>query len=294
MIFRIISILLIPLLILPPRQAVAAEQQAAHIDIGGMDVAVWTPAGTSPDRTYPLIVFSHGFTGCNGRSLFLTRALAAHGYLVMAPMHADNRCGLWRQDGRTDIPPEPRAERPFNRAAGWTDRVYRGRRRDIETVMDRALAGPVLGVRTDPRRIGIAGHSLGGYAGMALAGAWPSWRDPRVGAVLALSPYAEPFLNPGGGLETLAVPVMLQGGTLDSDVTPVNIRPGSVYDRIGGPKYYVEFAGTAHIGWTDRVDQNHDAIARYSIAFFDCALKHTGCAALAQRAPGVSALKARP
>lgn len=54
--------------------------------INGVTVALWRPSG--PGR-HPLVVFSHGFNGCNTQSTFLTEALAANGYFVVAPNHAD-------------------------------------------------------------------------------------------------------------------------------------------------------------------------------------------------------------
>ena len=75
-------------------------------------------------------------------------------------------------------------------------------------------------VQRDPRfkdkidftRLGLVGHSLGGYTVMGLAGAWPSWTMPNVKAVLALAPYSEP-LNLKHTVGNIAIPVMFQGGT---------------------------------------------------------------------------------
>lgn len=81
----------------------------SHVKLAGLDVAVWQ-AATQTSR--PLIVFSHGFDGCNTQSAFLMRSLAASGYIVMAPNHADSKCGK-ASSGR----PEER----FGNASAWTD-----------------------------------------------------------------------------------------------------------------------------------------------------------------------------
>jgi len=67
-------------------------QEANHITVVGRDVAVWRPSGTAPANGHPLILFSHGFGGCNTQSVFLMQALAKAGYLVLAPNHRDARC----------------------------------------------------------------------------------------------------------------------------------------------------------------------------------------------------------
>ena len=64
--------------------SVCRAQQPQHITISGRDVAVWKPSATAPASGYPLIVFSHGFTGCNTQTKFLMEALAEAGYLVLA------------------------------------------------------------------------------------------------------------------------------------------------------------------------------------------------------------------
>jgi hypothetical protein len=42
-----------------------AVDSVQHVSVASRDVAVWKPLGTPPPNGYPLIVFSHGFTGCN-------------------------------------------------------------------------------------------------------------------------------------------------------------------------------------------------------------------------------------
>ncbi len=246
-----------------------AAGSALHISIGGRDVAVWKPTGTAPAAGYPVIVFSHGFTGCNMQSVFLMEALANAGYLVVAPNHADASCGSARHAGSGGWRPEE----PFQKAAEWSDATYKDRRADIEAVLDAVLSAKSFqGVPVDAGRVGIAGHSLGGYTVLGVAGAWPSWKDPRVKAVLALSPYNTPFVAKGD-LGEMSAPVMFQGGTLDVGITPTVRHAGGAYDRSCTPKYYVEFQGAGHLAWTDLNPRFHAIINRYSLAFFDRYLK---------------------
>jgi predicted dienelactone hydrolase len=246
-----------------------AADRGIHTSIAGRDVAVWMPAGAAPVGGFPLVVFSHGFGGCNTQSVFLMESLANAGYLVVAPDHADAGCGKAPESRFGGRHPEE----PFQKAEEWSDATYKDRLADVKAVLDAALSAKSFqGVRVDANRVGIAGHSLGGYTALGIAGAWPSWKDARVKAVLALSPYTEPFVAKGN-LAHMQVPVMFQGGTLDFGVSPVVRRPGGTYDRSSGPKYYVEFQGAGHLAWTGLNPHFHDMIDRYSVAFFDRYLK---------------------
>lgn len=221
-----------------------AAQDATHVSIAGRDVAIWKPAGSSPKDGFPVVVFSHGFTGCNTQSTFLMEALVQAGYFVLAPNHADARCGTARQRGwQPGKLREGRPRAPFIKPDAWSEATYEARRADIEAVLDAVLSAKSFeGVAVDRQRVGIAGHSLGGYTALGMAGAWPSWKDRRIGAVLALSPYASPYVAKGD-LHHLDVPVMYQGGTRDLGVTPTVRRLNGAYDLSSAPKFYVEFDG---------------------------------------------------
>jgi len=110
---------------------------------------------------------------------------------------------------------------------------------------------------------------------LGLAGAWPSWKDARVKAVLAVSPYCAPFFNKGGDLGHLGVPVMYQGGSSDLAVTPTVGRPGGGYYLTAPPKSFVEFAMAGHMAWTSSNPLRHGPIKQYALAFFDRYLKGT-------------------
>jgi predicted dienelactone hydrolase len=201
------------------RHAVGAvEENVKHINVAGRDVALWAPIGAAPAQGYPLVLFSHGFTGCNIQSIFLMKAFAKAGYFVLAPVlapnHKDAHCGSARHSGSFVRP-----EEPLGNPQEWTA-AYRDRLDDIEAVRDAALAERSFqGVAVDPGRVGISGHSLGGYTALGLAGAWPSSWDCRIKAVVALSLYSNPYIA-NGDLAHRNVPVMYQGGTLDLGIMP--------------------------------------------------------------------------
>lgn len=239
-----------------------------HITVAGRDVAVWKPARAAPPQGYPLVLFSHGFSGCNTQSTFLMEALAEAGYFVLAPNHEDAHCGSARNSGAGWNP-----EEPFQKAGDWTDATYRSRATGLRTVLDTVLREKTFqGVPVDSSRVGLAGHSLGGYTVLGLAGAWPSWKDTRIKAVLALSPYCSPYLK-RGDLGHMNVPVMYQGGALDLGISPFVRGPNGAYDLSSAPKYYMELQGAGHLAWTNLNRKFQELIDTYSVAFFDRYLK---------------------
>lgn len=251
-------------------QASCASRNVEHANIAGRDVAVWLPKGAARATGYPSIVFSHGFSGCNTQSIFLMEALAGAGYLVLAPNHQDARCGSAVRRGM-ELPSES-----FSKGRNWSDQTYRDRAADMEALLDAVLREKTFrNVPIDAQRIGLAGHSLGGYTVLGLAGGWPAWRDPRVKAVLALSPFCAPLIEKGD-LARMNVPVMYQGGTLDLGITPTVRRSQGAYDLSRAPKYYMELIGAGHFAWTNLNRQFQQTIDDYSVAFFDRYLKPPG------------------
>lgn len=238
--------------------AVAREDSAT---LAGLHVTVWSPDHDT-QGPLPVIVFSHGFHGCAVQSRFLTNALASVGYLVVAPNHRDAACGggtaRWSD----------RPEEPFGDPAAWTEATFRNRADDIRRLVAALKTDATWRARADANRLGLMGHSLGGYTVLGLGGAWPGWKLEGVRAVLAMSPYALPFTR-RGTLRGLAAPVMYQGGTRDTPLTPTVRDPMGAYDQSASPRYYVEFDRAGHFAWTDLLSGSHAPIVAYAGAFMD-------------------------
>lgn len=117
---------------------------------------------------FPLVVISHG-TGGSGLSMaWLGVELARHGYVAAAVNHPGNNAG------------EAYTAEGFST---WWERA-----RDLSVVIDAMLADPEFSGRIDPRRIGAAGFSLGGYTMIEIAG---GITDPAAYKRFCASPKAD-------------------------------------------------------------------------------------------------------
>src|SRR5262245_29374194 len=227
--------------------------------IAGLKVAVWKPRIGSAAKL-PLLVFSHGFHGCGTQSTFLMHAFADAGYLVVAPDHGDASCG--GAGGALGRP-----EQTFGNVSAWSDKTHADRRDDLRRLIE-TLHSDVLASAIDWTRVGLVGHSLGGYTVLGLAGAWPSWKMSNVRAVLALSPVCQRYVQ-HGTLGAISIPVMYQGGTADLGITPFVKRAGGCFDKNASPATFIEFKGAGHFAWTDLSTVDHASIATHALAFLD-------------------------
>ena len=284
---------------------------------GGLKTAVWYPTREAEARyaytkdrvgmvarngepadcgRLPLVVFSHGFGGCGIQSLFFTEELARHGYIVAAPDHRDALCSV---EGGGSLRFIKQDESFFN-PKKWTPRTYSDRRRDIETVIDGMLESPMFGKYIDSRHIGAAGHSVGGYVVLGIAGGWAEWKDRRIQVLLLFSPYVLPFVI-NGRLQAVERPVMYQGAQFDIGITPSLRCNNGAYQRSHPPKYYVELRGGNHFEWTNllcggektvagclRSKTNARIIDDYGIAFLNEYLKGENEELLLRKSPNVA------
>ena len=236
------------------------------------NLEIWLPPEfQSSEQKWPLLIFSHGFGGCAMQSVTLTRYLADHGYIVIAPDHADARCnrglagGGILQSSRSGTRDWP--ERPFRNPESWTDKTEADRRDDVLFALSSMLDDRQYKDYVDVERIGLIGHSLGGYTALGLAGAWPSWRDKRFKAVLAFSPYVGPYIK-SRTIGKIGVPVLYQGATDDIMEITSDVRK-SVYPKTHAPKYFVELDGADHFASTEMNRDYQNIIDRIALQFFD-------------------------
>jgi len=150
---------------------------------------VWAPAD-SPG-TCPLLIYSHPSGGGRRAATFLTTHLASHGYVVAALDHSEMIApDLARRDGETTGQKEAR----------WKA-LMASRVPDVRFLLDRLIDGAPMDPQAavDPGRVGIVGHSLGGWTALASVEV-----EPRIRSVVALAPGGASRPKPGILPATLA------------------------------------------------------------------------------------------
>lgn len=223
--------------------------QAAEVEDGArgrvFPVAVWSP-GTAVHERRPLVVFSHSSGGTRHSSSFLCQHLASHGYAVAALDHSEVVAPeLTRRDGET---PAARASR--------VQAIIASRVPDIRLLLDHMLAGRY---DIDASRIGIVGHSFGGWTALAAPES-----EVRIGSVVALAPGGSERPRPGIIPSKLtfdwrrAVPVTFVAAENDVPVPLQNVV--EVFDRAPSPKRLFVLRRADHQHFVDDVEDEHEAV----------------------------------
>ncbi|HUQ30640.1 MAG TPA: dienelactone hydrolase family protein [Pyrinomonadaceae bacterium] len=134
--------------------------------------------------TYPLVIFSHPSGGHRRTATFLCTHLSSHGYVVAAMDHSE---AVIAKFARKSI------ESDEQKAARW-EAVIANRVPDIRFLLDHLLSDGVWESEAglDAARIGIVGHSLGGWTALAATAL-----DSRIRAVAALAPGGSSQPKPG-------------------------------------------------------------------------------------------------
>lgn len=228
----------------------------------GLNVSIWYPSSIVQAAAacggVPLIVFSHGLGACGNNYTMMTAELARQGFIVVAPDHADGSCGGGGLGSITPIltPPD-----------SWNETMYADRRADVQNTLDWATTASWFAGYVDTDRIGAMGHSLGGYTAIGMAGAWPSWRDVRIRAVLALAPYVAPYLA-DREVANVQIPLMYQGATGDLLITPFLTGASGAYELTRSQKYLVMLSGGSHSMWASASGTEARLILDYGVGFF--------------------------
>lgn len=217
---------------------------------------------------YPVVVFSHGNGGVRIQSVYLTEWLASHGFVVAAPDHVGNTFAEMLNPGLA-IP------------AGEMARL---RPEDVSKTLDALLAASddadsLLHGVADASRVGVAGHSFGGFTTLRVVGAtidsdavladcaqngglicngWDggtmpaSQRDPRFTVALAQAPGGAQAMFAGGrdGFADVAARTMIQGGTLD-ELTPYAEEHVKPYQSLPSPAWFLGVEGAGHFTFSD-------------------------------------------
>jgi len=233
------------------------------------------------DKENPLIVLSHGFGADRYFLNYLAEHLASHGLTVVSIEHpGSNVQALVNLPLEPDIAQSPGKLLP---AKEFLDRP-----RDVSYVLDK-LAVINEGVSTysnafNTENVTVIGHSLGGYTGLALAGAKLDLRslqtfcadiqplgvspadwlqcaamelagdlkeqqadlsDDRIQQVMAMNTLTGQLFGEKG-LSEVTVPTLLLTGTQDG-VTPTLDHQLAPFEQLSGEKYLLAVIGGTHL-----------------------------------------------
>jgi uncharacterized protein (TIGR03437 family) len=275
-------------------QIVSNVQTSGSSYTGALKVAIWYPTATAaatyaysgpgagfsgqvalnaPPAScaqFPLVVFSHGWSGCGTQTVYLTEELARRGYIVAAPDHDDHGCSI---DGVSTSLLQVFFDFPytkFGQASSWTDQTAAYRNADIEAVLNYMLNTWTGKSVVNPSQIAAAGHSFGGYTAFGKVGGWSSWLDTRFKAAVLYSPYIQAFQaqNPETVSASTVPQLFMTGASQDTGIVPwvkgpqpcsgINSQncgqPGA-FEQSSGVKYYGQLSGAgtlaSHLAFTN-------------------------------------------
>ncbi len=251
---------------------------------------LWFPSGRS--RPLPVLIFSHGMGGSKESLNWLGKSLAQEGYLCLFPTHlgSDNSL-LDFSDG---------LEKGFRRFRqsflGMMDNLDRPL--DVlfllDVLKDLEKDRPEWKGRIDLSQIGLVGHSFGAFTVLTLVGGYQdlfqllygrTYTDPRVKAVLALSPPGTPpGIDPRLFYYRIDRPTLIMTGSRDDDPggrppRRAESRMDAFHAMTAGDKYALWLEGAYHHTFGDpRPGQKIDPRDRQMIQgaarlFFDAYLK---------------------
>lgn len=157
------------------------------------------------DGKFPLIIISHGNGGSHLLYRTISTYLAKNGYIVAMLEHYGNN----RNNNTLENTTENLETRP----------------RHVSLTIDFLLSDNWFNKNIAQNKIGVIGHSMGGYTALALAGGVPRTKegvivevvsDFRIKAIVLLAPGAGWFMN---SLEKVTIPILMFTAEYDP-ITP--------------------------------------------------------------------------
>lgn len=247
----------------------------------------------SEDSHGPLVVISHGFGADRHFFAYLAQHLASHGLTVVSVEHPGSNVAAL-----LSMPTEGLAKGLPTTAVG--SRIlpateFLDRPRDISFVLDRLekinLYSYSLRDRLNTDQVAFIGHSLGGYTGLALAGAaldlrslesycqtlnpvnvspadwlqcaaldlpvkYANLRDDRITQLIVANPLTG-LLFGEAGLSRVRVPTLILAGTHDT-VTPMASQQLRPFMQLPAGKHLITVVGGSHLSVGDPNNLNAD------------------------------------
>ncbi len=230
--------------------AFSVVDQVWHDPARNRDVPVRLrlPAPRVANERFPVIVYSPSLGGTRDSGERWSDHWAANGYIVVNLQH----------HGSDRLPAGisgDSLEMVRQLAAATTPGQLYQRVADLRFVLDEIPHHRELGSAA-LNRIGICGHSFGAYtvqavAGQAVSRHGPEMADPRVRAVIALSPVVRNRVDAETQFGEVKLPFMSITGTLDSESAGFRVAPDErvrpFYSMPPGGKYLVVFRSGDHV-----------------------------------------------
>jgi dienelactone hydrolase len=198
--------------------AVATFQVSIPRGRGSMPGIVYRPlSDDSAPGPRPAVVFGHGYLAAASRYDSICRRLASHGFYVLVPASPDP--GLFRSVA--PAADDMRAAREF-----------------LDSL------GRIPDMDLDPRKVALAGHSMGGGAAFLDA-----QRDTTgsVKAVVGLAPYR---ISRQTHPESLHVPALVIAGSNDRSAAAATVHR-EFFEPCPAPSYFALVRGGGHNGFLD-------------------------------------------
>ena len=205
--------------------------------------------GEARPGVHPLVLYSHSSGGHRRAATFLSTHLASHGYVVAAMDHSEA------------VAPElaRRQDETAGEKAARQERVIASRVPDVRFLLDRLAGAPVSGIGIDTARIGIVGHSFGGWTALAATAA-----EPRIRALVAHAPGGASNPKPG----ILKAPLTFEWGrdvpalylVGEEDVSLPLDGMLELFARTPGTKRMAILQGADHLHFMDDVETLHEAV----------------------------------
>ncbi|MBZ5575289.1 MAG: dienelactone hydrolase family protein [Acidobacteriia bacterium] len=240
----------------------AAQHQGQDLESQTQDVFTVPPDPATRRQTavrnaaahagsYPAIIFSHHSGGHRRAATFLCTHLSSHGYVVAALDHSEVSAPelLGRQGETTE------------QKAARLQAVIASRVPDARFLLDRVVGDTAFGSDAwpDPARIGIVGHSFGGWTALAVPET-----DPRFRAIVALAPAGASNPRPGVVPATLTfawgreIPVLYL--VADNDVCLPLAGMYELFERTTAPRRMVILRRADHMHFMDNVEEMHESV----------------------------------
>ena len=215
---------------------------------------------------FPLVVFSHGFGGHRRQSTFLCTHLASHGYVVAAVDHTGNtivemvQFMMMSQMGQ-----------PIPDPATMLPEMLANRPADVSFVIDKMTAPGAsgTGVAIDASRIGLSGHSFGGWTTLVATA-----RDKRIKVALPLAPAGGWTRLPSEALGQAMdfawgrdVPTLFLVADLDT-ILPLR-GMYELFEKTVSPKKMIVLEQADHMHFCDQVEQVHELFRMMPPPVFD-------------------------